>query len=186
MMENYTPRLKVDKAIWEFAMVGWTKINTGGASRGNPGRSSVGYCLRYEHGDVIYACGKEIQEATNTLAKTVAIQEALRYCINHDVSNIWIQPDSKMIKNIIEGIWKPPWIVNEHVEEIRTLLDLCSGRVLHTFREGNKLADHLENHALDVGDIECHGFHHLVTVGRRIVNVDKLQCPYLRVKVAKN
>lgn len=91
-----------------------------------------------------------------------------------------------MNKNIIEGIWKTRWIINEHVDEIRTFLELCNGKVSHTFREGNKLSDHLANYVLDIEDIECHGFHHLDTVGKRIENVDKLQCPYLRVKVAKN
>lgn len=61
----------------------------------------------------------------------------------------------------------------------------CNIKVSHIYIEGNKLANHLANYALDVGTIECHEFWHLDPQGRRIVNEEKLQYPYLRVKVAK-
>lgn len=56
MLETYTPKLEVHKVIWEFPMEGWLKVNTDGASRGNPGRSSIGFCMRNELGDVVYSC----------------------------------------------------------------------------------------------------------------------------------
>ncbi|XP_070002587.1 uncharacterized protein [Nicotiana sylvestris] len=55
--------------------------------------------------------------------------------------------------------------------------------VTHIHREGNKLADHLANYALDHGEIECQHFWHLDAQGRRLINEDKMQCPSLRVKV---
>lgn len=61
----------------------------------------------------------------------------------------------------------------------------CNVKVSHIFREGNKLADHLANYALDVENIECQDFWQLDSQGISIVNEDKMQCPYLRVKVAK-
>lgn len=91
-----------------------------------------------------------------------------------------------LLKNIIEGLWKPPWCVVDHVEEIWQLLEGLNSKVSHIYREGNKLADHFANYAFDVGEIECHEFCLLDMQGRRIFNEDKLQCPYLRVKVAKN
>lgn len=56
----------------------------------------------------------------------------------------------------------------------------------HIMREGNCLADHLANYALDIGDIEAHCFQELDLKGRKIMNNDKLQCSYLRVKVVRN
>lgn len=88
MMENYTLKLKVHKVLWEFPMDGWIKFNTDGASRGNPGRSSIGFCMRNELGDVVYARGKEVHETTNTVAEAMAILEALRYCSQHHISHI--------------------------------------------------------------------------------------------------
>nr|XP_016495997.1 PREDICTED: uncharacterized protein LOC107815006 [Nicotiana tabacum] len=66
MMENYTPRLKYQKVIWEQQIEGWLKVNTDGASKGNPGRSAIGFCVRDEEGEIIYAVGREIAEGTNT------------------------------------------------------------------------------------------------------------------------
>lgn len=110
----------------------------------------------------------------------MAIVEALRYCISNHYTHIWLQTDSLLLKNILTGIWKPPWIIAEHVEEILVLLGLCNKKVTHIYREGNKLADHLANYALDSGNIKCYGYWQLDTRGRRIVNDDSLQCPYLR------
>nr|XP_016513320.1 PREDICTED: uncharacterized protein LOC107830307 [Nicotiana tabacum] len=178
MLENYTPRLKVDKVLWEFPMEGWIKVNIDGASRRNPGRSSIGFCVRDEVGDLRYTLGMEIAEGSNTEAEAVAIVEALKLCKTQNYSQIWLQTDSLLLKNIIEGSWKPPWGIIEHVEEIRNLMEEFNIRVSHIFREENKLADHLANYALDIGNIECYDFWQLVSQGGRIVNEDKIQCPY--------
>ncbi|XP_075079959.1 uncharacterized protein LOC142165266 [Nicotiana tabacum] len=184
-MEQYTPRLKNDKVLWEFPSRGWIKVNTDGACRGNPGRSSIGFCIRDEAGDLIYAEGREISEGTNNESEVVAIVEALKMCKNLNYCRIWLQTDSMLLKNIIEESWKPPWYITEHVEEILRLKEQNTIKVTHIFREGNTLADHLANYALDEGNTECHGFWDLDSKGRRIINEDKMQCPYIKVKVAR-
>ncbi|XP_070026560.1 uncharacterized protein [Nicotiana sylvestris] len=133
MMEQYTPRLKYDKVLWEFPSRGWIKVNTYGACRGNPGRSSIGLCIRMR------------------------------------------QTGSKLLKNIIEESWKPPWYITKHVVEILRLKEQSNIKVTHIFREGNTLADHIANYALDEGNTECHGFWDLDSKGRRIINEDKMQ-----------
>ncbi|XP_070029417.1 uncharacterized protein [Nicotiana sylvestris] len=134
MMENFTPKLKVTKFMWEFPSAGWLKVNTDGASRGNPGRSSIGFCIRNENGDIVKSVGKEIEETTNTIAEAKAM--------------------------IMDGIWKPPWIISEQAEEMMQLMNGENYTVTHIHREGNKLADHLANYALDHGEIECQQFWH--------------------------
>lgn len=101
LMENYTSRLKYEKVIWKLPMVGWLKVNTDGASKGNPGRSSIGICIRDEVGDLKYAMGKEITEGSNTEAE--AIVEALRICRACNYTHIWLQTDSMLMKNIWKG-----------------------------------------------------------------------------------
>nr|XP_016435601.1 PREDICTED: uncharacterized protein LOC107761829 [Nicotiana tabacum] len=154
MMEQYTPQLKYDKVLWEFPSRGWIKVNTDGACRGNPGRSSIGFCIRDEVGDLIYAEGREISEGANNESEAVAIVEALKMCKNLNYFQIWLQTDSMLLKNIIEESWKPPWYITEHVEEILRLKEQSIIKVTHIFREGNTLADHLANYALDEGNTE--------------------------------
>lgn len=98
MLEMYTPKLKFTKVLWDFPTPGWIKVNTDEASKGNPGRSLIGFVLRYKAGDVRFALGREIQEVTNTEAGAVAILVALRYCVQHRYTHIILQTDSMLIK----------------------------------------------------------------------------------------
>lgn len=142
--------------------------------------------LRNEEGDVVYACGKEINEGTNTEAEATAILEAFTYCLDHHYYLIILHTYSMLLKNVLDGIWIVPWNVAVFVEEIKVLMTRCNISVAHTLREGIKLADHLANYTLDVGSIKCDGFEQLDIQSRRIVNNDKSQCPYLRVKVGRS
>ncbi|XP_070012994.1 uncharacterized protein [Nicotiana sylvestris] len=160
VMENFTPKLKVTKVMWEFPSAGWLKVNTD-----------------------VKSVGKEIEETTNTVAEAKAMVEALRFYRLKQYSHVWLQTDSMLLKKIMDGIWKPPWIIYEQVEEMMQLMNGGNYTVTHIHREGKKLADHLANYALDHGEIECQQFWHLDAHGRRLVNEDKLQCPKLRVKV---
>ncbi|XP_070012048.1 uncharacterized protein [Nicotiana sylvestris] len=144
---KFTPKLKVTKVMWEFPSAGWLKVNTDGASRGNPGRSSIGFCIRNENGDIVKSVGKEIEETTNIVAEAKAMVEALRFCSFQQYSHIWLQTDLMLLKKIMDGIWKPPWIISEKVEEMMQLMNEGNYKVTHIHREGNKLADHLANYA---------------------------------------
>lgn len=49
----------------------------------------------------MYACGKEVQEGTNSEVEARAILEALRYCVQHDFIIIELHTDLMLIKNIV-------------------------------------------------------------------------------------
>ncbi|KAH0664942.1 hypothetical protein KY285_026148 [Solanum tuberosum] len=83
-LDAYRTKMKVTKVIWKFPPASWVKYNTDGASRGNPGLSSYAFCLRDDKGDIMYAEGKMIETATNTVAKAKAILEA---CTRREVDN---------------------------------------------------------------------------------------------------
>ncbi|XP_070010689.1 uncharacterized protein [Nicotiana sylvestris] len=144
LLEKYTPMLHITKVIWEYPSPRWVKINTYGASRGNPRRSAIGFVLRNEKGDVLYAHGT--QEGTNTEAEARAILEAMRYYVEHDYILIELHTDSILIKNTVNGERFVPWCVAEYVEEIKELMARYNVTVAHTLREGNRLADHLANY----------------------------------------
>ncbi|XP_070031884.1 uncharacterized protein [Nicotiana tomentosiformis] len=144
-------------------------------------RSSTGFVLRNKDGNVIYGYGKKIQEGTNIEAEEKAILEALRFCVEHNYLFIDLHADSMILKNVITRAWSVPWAITAYVEEIKYLMARSNVTVARTLREGNKLADPLANYALDIRRIECHSFGELDIQGRRLVNNDKMQCPYLRV-----
>ncbi|KAK4706363.1 hypothetical protein R3W88_034058 [Solanum pinnatisectum] len=76
----YTPKLHYHGVLWKSPDTHRLKCNTDGASKGNSGLSSYGFCLRTSHGNLIYARAAEVGTTTNTKAEAVAIHEALEYC----------------------------------------------------------------------------------------------------------
>ncbi|PHU15119.1 hypothetical protein BC332_16324 [Capsicum chinense] len=49
-------------------------------SRGNPGLSSYAFCLRDEHGDIMYAEAAKVHETTNTITEALAVLKATTHC----------------------------------------------------------------------------------------------------------
>lgn len=62
--------------------------------KGNPGRSTYGFCLRECTGDLVYAQGEEIQESTNLEAEAIAIREAITHCITVGMNQVCLETDS--------------------------------------------------------------------------------------------
>ncbi|XP_060182163.1 uncharacterized protein LOC132611812 [Lycium barbarum] len=164
--------------------MGWIKVNTDGASRGNPGRSAWAFCVRNEMGIVVQARAKEMNDpmSTNTEVEALAILQALRYLKNNQLDKIRIETDSLLLRNIIQMTWEVPWQIVTMVEEIWKLMEGKTVVIEHIYREGNKLADHLANLALDNGDVLFNSFQEMDCQGKRIVSSDKLQLPYLRIR----
>ncbi|KAM3321265.1 hypothetical protein P3S67_008467 [Capsicum chacoense] len=175
VLEKFVPALKVTQVCWNLPPDNWLKCNTDGVSRGNPGRSSYAFCIRDPLGDLMYAEAKETSEGTNTFSETIAILEEARYCVGCNVFNLILETDSLFLKNIITGIWKPPWSVTAELEEIGELLENLNVQVTHVIRGGNQLADYLANSALERGDIRVHSFNELDSQGRKIINSDNSQ-----------
>lgn len=93
--------------------------------------------------------------------------------MEHDYIFVDLHTDSMLVKNVMQGEWSTTWAAAEYVEEIKKLMGRCHLKISHTLREGNQLADHIANYALDYGPIECNKFEDLDVKGRRIVNSDK-------------
>ncbi|XP_060202278.1 uncharacterized protein LOC132630726 [Lycium barbarum] len=162
LLSNYKPKLHYCKVLWKMPQYG-LKCNTDGASQGNPGTSSYGFCIRNDRGNLIYAWAKQIVLASNMIAETIAIQEAMKYYV-----------------------WKIPWQIVEKVEQIQQIMEQLHVQVLHTFREGNQLADFLANATLEVeNQLEYNIFESLPVLGRKILNLDKAQILLLRIKTRK-
>nr|XP_009793482.1 PREDICTED: uncharacterized protein LOC104240345 [Nicotiana sylvestris] len=87
---------------------GWYKCNTDGASKGNPGLRSLGFCVRNDEGDVVYARAVDLGVTTNVVAEAKAILQGLEYCVEHDLHPLILEIDSLVMKKVIEGEWDPP------------------------------------------------------------------------------
>ncbi|XP_019256398.1 PREDICTED: uncharacterized protein LOC109234797 [Nicotiana attenuata] len=75
--EQYKPVIVTRRVTWQLSYEGWFKCNTDGASRGNPGPSSYGFCVRDHRGDLIDARAREIGDTTNIVAEAIMETDSL-------------------------------------------------------------------------------------------------------------
>lgn len=121
------------------------KCNIDGTSKGNSGISSIAYCVRNNNGDLIYAAAKVISNTSSIVAEAKAMQAGVQYCTEHNLMPVIMETDSLILKNVIDGIGKIPWMI---AMEIKSIHRMTEGREItfeHVYREGNNLADCLAN-----------------------------------------
>ncbi|KAK6784166.1 hypothetical protein RDI58_017620 [Solanum bulbocastanum] len=183
---KYKPKLHHHIVKWELPMTGSLKCNTDGATKGNPGPSFYGFCIRDHKGDLCYAQAGVLGQTNNVQAEARAILEALRYWVTTVDAEKVLETDSLTMINFIKGVWRVPWEISEIVEEIKTMIFKQGVKIQHIFREGNQLADFLANHAAEIDrKVEYQSFKELPSTGRKIINTDKQQIPTLRIRTRK-
>lgn len=133
-------------------------INTDGASRGNPGKASIGVVFSNEKGEIIKEYGEYLgDKITNNEAEYRAVISALKSFKTFfgkeiaKTSEIEIRSDSELMISQLTGKYK---LVNENIQrlfiEIWNLkTEFGEVKFKQIPREKNKEADRLANQALD-------------------------------------
>lgn len=133
---------------------GWLKsvvMYTDGASRGNPGPSSVGVVFVNLKGDEIDTISEVIGTRTNNFAEYTAVIMGLKKALKNKVTQIHVKSDSEFLIKQLKGEYR---VKSETIlplfEEARMLLKKFKAvKLEHIRREFNKKADMLANEALD-------------------------------------
>jgi phosphoribosylglycinamide formyltransferase-1 len=123
-----------------------------GGSRGNPGPAASAFVLTDPRGRKLQARASFLGEATNNVAEYTAIHKALEAARSLGAGQITVYSDSELLVRQINGQYKVK------SDQIRPLFDRAmemlaefeNWQVRHIFREDNKQADELVNHALDI------------------------------------
>lgn len=132
-------------------------IYTDGASRGNPGRASIGVIFCSKDGKIIKEYSQEIGEVTNNEAEYQAVifalkkakalfgKEKIKKC------EIEIRSDSQLLVSQLRGDYKvlEPKIQNFFIQIWNLKIDVGQVKFCLVPREENRLADKLANEALD-------------------------------------
>jgi len=125
-----------------------------GASRGNPGQSSVGVVIRDQAGN-LKTLSERIGIATNNVAEYTALIRALEEIIKIPGETIHCHMDSQLVIRQVTGMYR---IKNQRLyilaQRVKFLCAQMPKRVVHFHhidRELNSSADALANAALDIG-----------------------------------
>lgn len=133
-----------------------------GGSRGNPGPAAYGYVVydltalppgsSLDAAIVLEKCGNYLGHTTNNQAEYQGLIAGVTWVLaHHPTADLQIKMDSLLIVNQLKGLYKVKSLeLRPKYDEARALLARChSWQIAHTYREGNSLADHLVNQALD-------------------------------------
>lgn len=92
-LSNYRAKLLYLKVAWKPLYGGRITCNTDGANNGNPSLSAYGFFLRGSDGNLLYAKAQGKGIASNLEAEVMAINMALTYCVDKNISEVQFQSD---------------------------------------------------------------------------------------------
>jgi ribonuclease HI len=126
------------------------EINTDGASKGNPGPSSIAAVFRQKRGPELCAHAEVIGRATNNAAEYRAVLSALEFCERWGVERVHLFVDSELVARQLQGRYrvKSPDLRPLYQQVVHLTRGLKSFTVSHVPRERNAHADYLANRAL--------------------------------------
>ncbi|EPG67411.1 ribonuclease HI family protein [Leptospira wolffii] len=124
------------------------RIYCDGASKGNPGPSSIGVSI-LDGEEEIHTISERIPDGTNNTAEWAALEAGLKYCLDAGATEVHAFLDSELVVKQFRGEYK---VKSPHLQiakdKIRALSSkLKSFRIEHVPREKNKRADKLANMA---------------------------------------
>ena len=122
-----------------------------GASRGNPGPSGIGYCIKGETGETIEKGGEFIGFTTARSAEYYAMKKGIERAIKLGFKTARFISDNLMLVNQLNGIIKPK---NSDILPIYNAIQDLLGNFdsvsfSHVPREENQVADKEANQAID-------------------------------------
>lgn len=122
-----------------------------GASRGNPGPSSIGAAVYKPGGDEAHAVSRRIGRATNNEAEYQAAIAGVEAALGLGATRIELRMDSQLVVRQLEFRYqvRHPRLKPFFARLLELRRQFAEFTVLHVPREQNKRADELANLALD-------------------------------------
>ena len=132
---------------WYHLGVGWVKLNTDGASKGNPGPAGAGGLIRGHRGELFEVFAMNCGSCSCTRAELLAVLRGLMVAWGGGHRKVQVEVDSEVVVRLLEG--DPP-SSSPYIHLIRKCMALISRsdwevKIMHCFREANRAADLLAN-----------------------------------------
>lgn len=137
---------------WEYLREGWVKVNTDGASRGNPGMAGAGGIIRGPGGDTLGMFSANCGSTTCTKAELLAAMRGVALAWNKGYRKILLEVDSMVVVRELLGELRPS---SPYFHIVRRYKEMIFDRewevvVQHCYREANRAADWLANHGVEL------------------------------------
>ena len=90
----------IKRVRWEKPQVGWKKLNTDSASKGNSGLARCGGVARDENGRWIAGFSRHIGVTSSFEAELWGLREGLIFCSNLNIHSLLVELDAKAVVDI--------------------------------------------------------------------------------------
>jgi ribonuclease HI len=123
-------------------------LHCDGASKGNPGPSSIGVSATKENStDEVFFISEKIGHSTNNIAEWTSLLKGIEKCIQMNEKEVKVFMDSELVVKQVKGLYKTK---NENLIPLKKKLELLRKElgffeINHVRREKNKRADELAN-----------------------------------------
>ena len=120
------------------------KVDSDGASAGNPGRAEGGGLLRDSNGHWVKGYARSIGFTTNVIAELWALRDGLNLALSEGIRNLIVELDARVVVDLIKSNADSSKLYSPLLCDCRCLLkEFHRVQVQHVFKEGNCPADAL-------------------------------------------
>ncbi len=122
-----------------------------GAARGNPGDAGCGAVIYDDNGKIVRELCRYLGRTTNNVAEYEGLLMGLQELLRLGQKKILVQSDSQLLVRQLNGEYrvKDEKLKALHQRAMALLRQFDSYRILHVYREMNKVADRLANRGID-------------------------------------
>ena len=135
-------RQSIILVCWNKPLKGWFKLNSDGASLGNPGKAGGGGLIRDSYGKWIKGYMRHIGISTSIIAEFWALRDGLMFASQLGITHLAVELDAKVVVDLILSIKTPNNSYTSFLNDCRHLLQQFQQTMIrHVFREANRGAD---------------------------------------------
>lgn len=127
------------------------RVETDGASRGNPGEAAGAAVLFDEAGHQIARVGRYLGQTTNNVAEYTGLVAGLELAAKIGATEVEVRADSELMVRQLNGLYrvKNPGLMTLYLQVTKQLKSFQRYHVVHVPRERNRAADKAANEAVD-------------------------------------
>lgn len=139
-------RIVIRQVRWEKPSSGWMKLNTDGTANTSLGSAGGGGLIRDEWGNWVLGFSRKIGNANSFMVETQALRDGLLLCQHLNPNAVIIELDAKALVDALNNPLYSNFVISPLFEDCKQLAaQIPHVSIKHSYREGNRCADHLVN-----------------------------------------
>ncbi|KAJ0027563.1 hypothetical protein Pint_36456 [Pistacia integerrima] len=144
--------------VWQPPLPYWVKVNTDGASKGNPGLSACEGVFIASACEFLGAFAVPLGTQCAYYTELMGVFMAVHIAHANNWRRLWIGSDSSIVVQAIQRTkLDPPEALEPVWKNIQRKMDSMNIRCSHIYREGNRMADKLANLGLKYPSLHMWG-----------------------------